>query len=84
MKDKGKDPFEGMAKNWHSQIVARREIARFTGGAVHPSYMANLDCVGLGPPGRFRIGRNIVYPLDSLVGWLKGRSSPVSSENNFN
>ena len=58
------------ANKWPNPFVSRREISNFTGGLLAPRTMANLDCAGEGPNGAFRIGRNIAYPLDSLVEWL--------------
>jgi len=68
------------AERWPSSGVARTEIERFTGGAVREKTMANLDSAGMGPAGRFRIGRKIVYPVASLVAWLESRSTAVSAE----
>ena len=64
-----------LAKNWPSSIVARREIRKFTGGTISPGTMANLDSRGKGPEGRFRVGRNTAYPIESLIKWLESRAS---------
>lgn len=69
--------FQELAAKWPSAIVARTEIARFTGGAMSERYLANLDSAGKGPSGRVRIGRKIAYPVGELVKWLEGRSSIV-------
>jgi len=69
--------FEAMAARWPSTIVAREEVKNFTGGAVAARYLANLDCAGKGPEGRFRVGRKICYPVAEVVKWLTERSEPV-------
>jgi len=69
--------FEEMADKWPSSIVARTEIEAFTGGAMKEKYCANLDSAGLGCPGRFRLGRKVVYPIAELVKWLEDRSTTI-------
>jgi len=64
-----------MADKWPSTIVSRSSISDFTGGAISPNKLANLDCLGKGPKNSFRIGRNIVYPISDLITWLEERSS---------
>jgi len=66
-----------MAERWKSPIVARTEIETFTGGAIKEKYIANMDSAGLGPPGRFRVGRKVVYPVSELVEWLVSRSTSI-------
>jgi hypothetical protein len=63
-----------LADKWDSAVVARRESLRFTGGTVSPGYLANLDSQGLGPEGRFKIGRNVVYPVKNFIQWLEDRA----------
>lgn len=67
--------FQSMADKWRAEIVARTEAAAFTGGAISGKYLANLDSRGLGPAGRFYIGRRCVYPTHLFVDWLSKRSS---------
>lgn len=64
-----------LAKRWPSSIVARQESKSFTGGTISDKYLANLDAQGAGPPGRFKIGGKVVYPVDSFIRWLEARSS---------
>jgi hypothetical protein len=67
-----------LANSWPSPVVARTELLRFSGGALHPRYMANLDSRGEGPPGRMRIGRRVVYPVAALITWMEARAELVS------
>lgn len=69
--------FQEMADKWKSPIVARTEIEVFTGGAMKEKYAANLDSAGLGPAGRFRLGRKICYPVAELISWLESRSAII-------
>ncbi len=65
--------FIQMADKWPSQIIARTEIKKFTGGMINEKYQANLDSAGKGPE-RIRIGRKIGYPKYPYVAWLAGRA----------
>jgi len=69
--------FQEMAERWPSPIVARTEVENFTGGALSEKYLANLDCAGKGPAGRFRLGRKIVYPVGAFITWLEGRATKL-------
>jgi len=62
-----------MKEKWPSAIVAREEIRNFTGGAISEKYLANLDSQMKGPEERFKIGRKVVYPLNSVLRWLEAR-----------
>jgi hypothetical protein len=66
-----------LALKWPSAIVARDEVKIFTGGTMSSKYLANLDSKKQGPPGRFRCGRKICYPVDQFVKWLESRSKTV-------
>ena len=58
------------AECWPTSFVARREVKRFSGGLYSPGHLANCDCSGTGPAGAFKIGKQIVYPVSSLINWL--------------
>lgn len=68
------------AEKWGSAIVARTEFKKFAGGLYSERTLANADCNGTGPKGRFRCGRKILYPVDSLVEWLESRSKAVKEK----
>jgi len=61
------------AETWPTSYVARTEIKIFTGGALSPSYMANLDCSGNSCEGMFKIGRHVCYDKGKLTDWLISR-----------
>ena len=67
--------FKALVEKWPSTLVSRQEAGKFTGGAVTSKLLANHDSLGIGPAGRFRIGRKIVYPVASLILWLESRST---------
>ncbi len=69
--------FTLLKKVWSSTLVARSEVGRFSGGVISPHYIANMDCRGLGPKERLRIGKKVVYPVDSLIDWLKEKSTTL-------
>lgn len=60
-------------EKWKSGIVARSALGEFSGGLIAPGTAANLDCLKIGIPGRFIIGRQNVYPVASVVEWLINR-----------
>ena len=65
---------QALKESWDSPYVAREQVSKFSGGALNHRTMANLDSKGEGPANRIRIGRKIVYPVDSLVSWMESRS----------
>ena len=67
-----------MAERWPSSVVARTEIEKFSGGLLKERYLANLDCLGQGPKGRFRVGRKIGYPVHSVIEFLESRTQAVA------
>lgn len=71
--------FEKLAMSWGSPMVARSEVARMTGGVLHPRTMANLDAKGEGP-GKYIIGGRVFYEVDQLVKWMEGRARSVESK----
>jgi hypothetical protein len=71
---------EAMATEWPSSVVARKAIKDFSGGILSPKTMANEDCNGTGPEGRFLLMNQTVYPIKSLVTWLKSRSATSWAE----
>lgn len=77
-----KPDFSCLAEKWPSPVVARREFGKFTGGLISAKYMANLDSQGLGPEGRFRIGkRGIGYFVSNAVAWLEKRAENLPQKN---
>jgi hypothetical protein len=69
------DVFDQMADKWPSAVVARTEIANFTGGMLSSKYCANLDSLNIGCPGRVRVGRKVGYPVERFVEWMRERSN---------
>ncbi len=66
--------FDTLKISWPSPIVTRAEISRFTGGLVSPGTLANEDSKGTGPERRFQAFNKTVYPVDSVVDWLKKKA----------
>ncbi|MCJ7783485.1 MAG: hypothetical protein MUP41_06090 [Desulfobacterales bacterium] len=63
-----------LAKKWPSSVVCRQEVRNFSGGIVSDRTLANYDAQGIGPPGRFKIGKKVIYPVDGFVKWLESRA----------
>jgi hypothetical protein len=66
---------EEMGTRWQSNIVPRKKVKDFSGGVLSSKTMANEDCNGTGPEGRFLLMNQIVYPVENLVAWLKTRTA---------
>ena len=66
-----------LAEKHPSTIITISKIKEFTGGLINESYLANLDSIGQGPPGRFRSGRKIAYPVHEFIKWLENRSEII-------
>lgn len=67
-----------LAEKWPSAWVSREKVPDFTGGALSSGRIANLDSTGHGPPGRMKVGRKIVYPVDEFVAWLEERTKRLA------
>lgn len=69
--------FDGILKAYPCGFIAREEIEKATGGVLSRKYLANLDSLGQGIQGRFRVGRKIVYPTIRVVEFLKSRVGEI-------
>ena len=58
--------------------IPRKEIGRATGGVLHPRTCANRDCNQDGVTGRFKIGRNTVYPVQGVIDFIKSKMTTVA------
>jgi len=67
--------FQKLKENWSSPIVARHEVAKFSGGLLNPRSMANLDSLKQGCPGKITVGRRVAYPVDALIEWMQERAA---------
>jgi len=63
------------AAKWPSPVVARTELDRFSGGLLNCRTEANRDSLGVGIPGRFRVGRKICYPVKAVIQYMRERAS---------
>ena len=57
-------------------FIARKDVNRLLGGSISSKSLANLDSLGLGPEGKFRNGRLIIYETESLLIWLDQKKRP--------
>ena len=58
--------------------IPRKEIGRATGNVLHPRTEANDDCSGDGIPGRFKIGRHMIYPISGIIQKIKSKMTTVA------
>lgn len=63
------------------EIVQRKEVGRLTGGLIFARSLANLDCLGQGPKGRFIVARKVCYPREAFLAWLQARFKFPSQKN---
>ena len=68
------DIFTDMVTRWPSAVVARREVAQFTGGLIKPKFLANQDSLGTGPAEKIEVCGRVAYPAEALAEWLRSRS----------
>ena len=68
---------EERASTWPAPWLTRKDVKAFTGGALTSGTLANLDCAGEGPEGRFIVGKNTCYPVRPFIKWLRGRVKVV-------
>jgi hypothetical protein len=66
---------DAMAERWPSNLVARKAVREFSGGILSQKTLANEDSKGTGPEGRFLLMNQTVYPVESIVAWLKTRTA---------
>lgn len=66
-----------LAASWPSPLVSRDSVEKFTGGAITQRTIANHDSKGIGPQGRFKIGRKVCYPVNAFIEWLETRTEAI-------
>lgn len=64
---------EELRQKWPSNIVARSEFNSFTGGAISPKTIANLESEGKGPKNKHFMGNKVVYRIDDAIDFLRSR-----------
>ena len=64
-----------LVNSWAAPHVARTETMRFSGGALSPRTVANIESKDPANkvPGRFMVGRKIMYPTRAFAEWLGER-----------
>lgn len=72
-----KDVFSEMVMKWPSAVVARSEVAKFSGGLVASKSLANRASLGQSTPPAFRVGVKICYSAQDLAAWLRSRAKEV-------
>ena len=67
------DIFDKMKARWPSAAVAQTKLGQFSGGLINPRTLANLNSLGCGPDGKYRLGRKVFYDVDTLIVWMRDR-----------
>ena len=52
-------------------ICFRKDLGRLTHGMLNPKTLANLYSLGLGIPGKFKVGKRVAYTRDAVIQYLK-------------
>lgn len=52
---------------------ARTEVDQLCGGIIASRTIANLQSLGQGPGGAFRVGRKMCFERDAFLDWLARR-----------
>jgi len=72
--------FEQIVKNNPSGWILRKNLTRETGGLIHSRTEANKDSLGIGIPGRIKIGRKVAYPIESVIKYLQSKIEPMKKK----
>lgn len=59
--------------------IPRTQIGEATGHVLHPRTMSNRDSQGTGIKGRYRIGKNTIYPPKGVVDLLKTQAQKIDA-----
>ena len=60
--------------------IPRAQIGEATGGVLHSRTEANRDCTECGIKGRFKIGRQTLYPVAEVVKYLREKTTFVRAK----
>ena len=66
--------FESLKEQWKKPYVSRQEVKAFSSGMVHPRTLANLDSLGRGPKGAFKLHGKVFYPVDDMIRWMEAQA----------
>ena len=62
--------WQAVKKNLEARYPAgipRTQIGEATGGILHPRTLSNRDSQGTGIKGKFKIGKQVIYPVSAVV-----------------
>lgn len=68
--------FSKIGRDW-PDCFTRKTAEKLTGGGVDARTLANMDSLGQGVPGRFKLGRKTMYLKEPFLEWLKSRTEAV-------
>jgi hypothetical protein len=65
------DAFDKIKEKCQKVYVSRKELWNLTGGIIHPRNAAKFDNKGIGIPNSIMICHKRMYPIDSVIEWLR-------------
>jgi hypothetical protein len=71
------DAFDKLKEKCRKEYVSRKELWNLTGGIIHPRNMAKLDLKSRGIPNSITIAHKRMYPIDSVIEWLRANSKLI-------
>jgi hypothetical protein len=71
------DAFDKLKEICKKQYVSRKDLWNLTGGIIHPRTIEKLDNNGTGIPNSIIIAHKRMYPIDSVIEWLRTKSTLI-------
>lgn len=67
------DAIRAAVEKLQSPVLTRELVEELTGGAIRSRHLANLDSLGIGVPGGFKMGRRQCYLAPNFLAWIESR-----------
>ena len=67
------DFFEQLRAKCTGPLIDRNQAYDLSGHTLSIGHQANLDSLGIGCPGRVRVGRRVAYLADNWCRWFSER-----------
>jgi hypothetical protein len=71
------DAFDKLKEKCPKEYVSRKELWNLTGGIIHPRNAEKLDNKGIGIPNSIVICHKRMYPMGSVIEWLRTNSEII-------
>ncbi len=80
MNDQDLQKLERQLKEQYPFGIPRKRLQFATGGILHPRTAANLDSLGQGIPGRFKINRMTIYPVADVISYIQSKTNEINAK----